>query len=214
MSCVKAAGFFISLCVLCMLANTSYAADTAPAVKQYEFELETLNSGDKVRKRRTSFAGGAVEFKIAAAMTDDELAFVNNLLDDFAASPLDDEGYRNFTMSNGTRVRVGGFKESEDVAGAAVQSLPVEFSVQGEFSPAEAAVVLQIAAEGNLFVTSSSDPTLAATTAQVADKRFLKSHKNYSVTPDENALAEWIRRNIAPNQQAKAANPNTGTTAS
>jgi hypothetical protein len=204
MSCVKAAGFLISLCMLCMLAKTSYGADTPPAVKQYAFALETLNSGDKVRKGRTSFAGGAVEFKIAAAMTDDELAFVNNLLDDFAASPLDDEGYRNFTMSNGTRVRVGGFGESEDVAGAAVQRLPVEFSVQGEFSPAEAAVILQIAAEGNLFVTSSSDPTLAATQAQVADKRFLKSHKNYSVTPDENALAEWIRKNIAPRAASDA----------
>src|SRR4030095_16385905 len=102
MSCVKAAGFFISLCVLCMLANTSYGADTPPAVKLYAFELETLNAGDRVRKGRTSFAGGAVEFKIAAAMTDDELAFVNNLLDDFAASPLDDEGYRHFTLSDAT----------------------------------------------------------------------------------------------------------------
>jgi hypothetical protein len=204
MSCVKAAGFFISLCVLCMLANQSYGADAPPAVKQYAFELETLNAGDRVRKGRTSFAGGAVEFKIAAAMTDDELAFVNNLLDDFAASPVDDAGYRNFTMSNGTRVRVGGFRENEDVAGAAVQSLPVEFAVQGEFSPAEAAVVLQIAAEGNLFVTSSSDPTLAATKAQVADKRFLKNHQNYSVTPDENALAEWIRKNIAPRAASDA----------
>jgi len=79
-----------------------------------------------------------------------------------------------------------------------VQSLPVEFSVAGEFSPAEAAVVLQIAAEGNLFVTSGNDPTLAATKAQVVDKRFLKNHKNYSITPDENALAEWIRKNIPP----------------
>lgn len=181
-----------------MLTSTTHAADSPPALKHYDFELETLNAGDKVRKGRTSFAGGAVQFDIAAAMSDDELAFVNNLLDDFAATPPDDEGYRNFTMSNGTRVRVGGFRENEDVNGAPVQSLPLEFAVQGEFSPAEAAVVLQIAAEGNLFVTSSSDPTLAATKAQIVDKRFLKTHKNYSVTPDENALAEWVRKNIPP----------------
>jgi len=198
MSCVKAAGFFISLWVLCMLAPASYGADSPPTVKHYAFELETLNAADKVRKGRTSFAGGAVQFNIAATMSDDELAYVNNLLDDFAATPPDDEGYRNFTMPNGTRVRVGGFRENEDVNGAAVPSLPVEFSVAGEFSPAEAAVVLQITAEGNLFVASSSDPTLAATKAQVVDKRFLKNHKNYSVTPDENALAEWIRKNIPP----------------
>ena len=197
---VKAAALvahFVTLGVLCMLANASYGADAPTTVKHYAFELETLNSGDKVRKGRTSF-GGTVQFSIAATMTDDELAFVNNLLDDFAATPLDDEGYRNFTMSNGTRVRVGGFRENEDVNGAAVQRLPVEFSVAGEFSPAEAAVVLQITAEGNLFVTSSSDPTLATTKAQVVDKKFLKSHKNYSVTPDDAALAEWVRKNIPP----------------
>ena len=203
MSCVKAAGFFISLCVLGMLAHAAYGADTAPAVKQYAFELETLNAADKVRKGRTSF-GGAVQFNIAATMSDDELAFVHNLLDDFAATPPDEDGYRSFTMSNGTRVRVGGFRENEEVNGAAVQSLPVEFSVPGEFSPAEAAVVLQIAAEGNLFVTSSSDPTLAATKAQVIDKRFLKNHKKYSVTPDENALAEWVRKNIPPQESSEA----------
>ena len=200
MSCAKAAGFFMLLSVLCMLAHPANAAETPPAIKQYVFELETLHLDDKVRKGRTSFAGGTVRVNIAATMTDDELAFVNNLLDDFAAKPPDDEGYRDFTMSNGTQVRVGGFRENEDVNGAAVQSLPVEFSVQGEFSPAEAAVVLQIAAEGNLFVTSSSDPTLAATKAQVVDKRFLKSHKNYSVTPDDNALADWVRKNIPPRE--------------
>ena len=198
MSYVKAAASLVALCVLCMLASASYGADTPPALKHYAFELQTLNSGDKVRKGRTSFAGGTVQFNIDATMSDDELAFVNNLLDDFAATPPDDEGYRNFTMSNGTRVRLGGFRENEEVAGAAVQRLPVEFSVAGEFSPAEAAVVLQIAAEGNLFVTSGNDPTLAATKAQVVDKRFLKNHKNYSITPDENALAEWIRKNIPP----------------
>lgn len=198
MSYVKAAASLVALCVLCMLASASYGADTPPALQHYAFELATLNSGDKVRKGRTSFAGGTVQFNIAATMSDDEIAFVNNLLDDFAATPPDDEGYRNFTMSNGTRVRVGGFRENEDVNGAAVQKLPVEFSVAGEFSAAEAAIVLQIAAEGNLFVTSGNDPTLAATKAQVVDKRFLKNHKNYSVTPDENALAEWIRKNIPP----------------
>lgn len=206
MNCWKAAGLCISLCVLSMLANASYGADTPPTGKQYAFALETLNSGDKVRKGHTSFAGGTVQFNIAATMSDDELAFVNNLLDDFAATPPDDEGYRNFTMSNATRVRVGGFKENQDVAGAAVQSLEVEFAVKEEFSPAEAAVVLQIAAEGNLFVASSNDPTLAATRAQVVDKRFLKAHKNYSVTPDENALAEWIRKNIPPQEASDASN--------
>ena len=197
MSWVKAVGSLMSLCVLCMLTHASHGADIPPTLKQYAFELETLNSDDKVRKGRTSFGGGAVQFKIAATMTDDELGFVNNLLDDFAATPPDDEGYRNFTMSNGTRVRVGGFMENADVAGAAVQRLPVEFSVMEEFSAAEAAVVLKIAAEGNLFVTSATDPTLAATQAQITDKRFRKAHKNYSVTPDENALADWVRKNIS-----------------
>src|ERR1043165_4640995 len=130
MSYVKAAASFVALFVavgvLCMLASASYSADTPPALKHYAFELETLNSGDKVRKGRTSF-GGTVQFSIAATMSDDELAFVNNLLDDFAATPPDEEGYRNFTMPNGTHVRVGGFSENEEVNGAAIQRLPVEF---------------------------------------------------------------------------------------
>ena len=197
MSWVKAVGLFVSLGVLCMLAKAAHGAEAPPTVKQYAFELATLNADDKVRKGRTSF-GGAVRFNIAATMSDDELAFVNNLLDDFAATPPDDEGYRSFTMSNGTRVRLGGFVENKDVAGAAVQRLPIEFSVQDEFSTAEAAVVHQIAAEGNLFVTTASDPTLAATRVQVTDKRFLKSHRNYSVTPDDKALADWVRKNIPP----------------
>jgi hypothetical protein len=200
---VSGSRFLFSLCVLALLTSTTLGAEAPAPVKLYAFELETLNASDKVRKGRTSFAGGAVQFNIAATMTDDELAFVNNLLDDFAATPPDDEGYRSFTMSNGTQVRVGGFMENAEVAGAAVQSLPVEFSLQGEFSAAEAAVVMQIAAEGNLFVTSASDPTLAATQAPVTDKRFLKAHKNYSVTPDENALAEWVRKNI-PTREASA----------
>ena len=197
---MNARTFLFPVVVLALLTSTTHAADAPPALRQYAFELETLYAGDKVRKGRTSFDGGTVQFNIAATMTDDELAFVHNLLDDFAATPPDDEGYRSFTMPNGTRVRVGGFRENEDVNGAAVPRLPVEFSVQGEFSPAEATVVLQIAAEGNLFVTSSGDPTLAATKAQVVDKRFLKTHKNYSVTPDENALAEWVRKNIPPKE--------------
>jgi hypothetical protein len=203
---MKAVGFFISLCALCLLAHVSRSEDAVPTGKQYAFELETLNSGDKVRKGRTSFAGGTVQFNIAATMTDDELAFVNNVLDDLNATAPDDEGYRTFTLSNGTGVRIGGFVENKDVAGAGVQRLPIEFSVKDEFSTAEAAVVLQIAAEGNLFVASANDPTLAASKAQVTDKRFLKSHKNYSVTPDESALAEWIRKNIPPRDASAEGN--------
>jgi len=119
MSYVKAAASLVALGVLCMLANTPYAADSPPTLKQYAFELETLNSSDKVRKGRTSFDGNTVQFNIAATMSDDELAFVNNLLDDFAATPPDDEGYRNFTMSNGTRVRVGGFRGNCDIGAVA-----------------------------------------------------------------------------------------------
>ena len=109
MSCVKAAGFFISLCVLGMLASATHGADPPPAVKQYTFELVTLNAGDKVRKGQTSFAGGAVEFKIAATMTEDELEFGQEHSRRLCSAPPDDAGYRDFSMSNGTRVRIGGF---------------------------------------------------------------------------------------------------------
>lgn len=195
---MSASRFLLSVCVLALLTSTTHGAETPAPIKQYAFELATLNAGDKVRKGRTSFGGGAVEFKIASALSVDELDAVNDILDDFGATPPDDEGYRNFTMPNGTKARVGGLGENTDVAGAPVQSLPVEFAVKDEFSTVEAALVLQLAAEGNLFVTSAGDPTLAATKAQVTDKRFLKSHKNYSVTPDDVAMADWIRKNIPP----------------
>jgi hypothetical protein len=198
---VSASRFLFSLCVLALLTSTTPGAEAPAPIKHYVFELETLDLGDKVRRGRTSFPG-AVEFKIASAMSEDDLDAVNDILDDLGASRPDAEGYRDFSMSNGTRARVGGFGENPEVAGAGVQSLPVEFSVKDEFSTAEAAVVLQLAAEGNLFVTSSSDPTLAATKTQVIDKRFLRRHKNYSVTPDDTALAEWVRKNIPPHDAA------------
>lgn len=206
MSARKTGGLFLSLGVLCMLAAAPRAAETPAPIKQYAFELETLDLGDKVRRGRTSF-NGAVEFKVARAMSEDDLDAVNDILDDLGASQPDDEGYRNFAMSNGTTVRIGGFVENTEVAGAGVQSLPVELSVKDEFSTAEAAVVLQIATAGNLFVTSSSDATLAATKTQVIDKRFLKQHKNYSVTPDDSALVEWIRKNIPPRAAGDEGNP-------
>jgi hypothetical protein len=184
--------------VLALLTSTSRGAEApTPPAKQYVFELETLDLGDRVRRGRTSFSG-TVEFKIASAMSEDDLDAVNDILDDLQASKPDDEGYRDFSLSNGTKVRVGGFVENTEVAGAGVQSLPVEFAVKEEFSEAEAAVVLELAVAGNLFVTSSSDSSLAATKTQVIDKRFLKLHKNYSVTADDKALAEWIRKNIPP----------------
>ena len=57
MSCVKAAGFFISLWVLCMLAPASYGADSPPTVKHYAFELET-NHSRKVSGSALITAGG------------------------------------------------------------------------------------------------------------------------------------------------------------
>ena len=195
---MSASRFLLSICVLALLTSTSRGAEApTPPVKQYVFDLETLDLGDRVRRGRTSFSG-TVEFKIASAMSEDDLDAVNDILDDLQASKPDDEGYRDFSLSNGTKVRVGGFVENTEVAGAGVQSLPVEFAVKEEFSEAEAAVVLELAVAGNLFVTSSSDSSLAATKTQVIDKRFLKRHKNYSVTADDKALAEWIRKNIPP----------------
>src|SRR5262245_39615023 len=126
MSYVKAAALLVALGVLCVLANASYAADSPPTLKHYAFELATLNSVDKVSKGAMSFDCNAVQFDIAATTSDDELAFGNNLLNDLPGRPADDEGYRNFTMSNGTSVRVGAIRENEDVNGAAVPSLPVE----------------------------------------------------------------------------------------
>jgi hypothetical protein len=189
--------------MLALLTSTTRSAEapTTPPLKQYVFELETLDLGDRVRRGRTSFSG-TVEFKIASAMSEDDLDAVNDILDDLQASKPDAEGYRDFSMSNGTKVRIGSFAENAEVAGAGVQSLSVELAVKDEFSEVEAAVVLEIAVAGNLFVASSSDPSLAATKTQVIDKRFLKRHKNYSVTPDDQALAEWIRKNIPPLAEA------------
>lgn len=183
--------FLSSLLLLGMLASATHAADAPATVKAYAFELHTLNVGDKVRR-------GQIEFNIDNGMTEDELESVRHVLDQLGASRVDDNGYRDLSMSNGTRVRIGGFLVEgfleDSVEG--VHRLPVELSVKNEFSAVEAALVWRIAAAGNLFI-GSSDPDRVATTARVADRRFLKLHKHVSVTPDETALAEWIRQNIA-----------------
>ena len=193
------------LCVLCMLTTAAVGAEqptseptssTTSTVREYAFELQTLNSSDRVRRGRAPFSGAAIEFNIASAMTDEELESVKDILDELGASQPDDEGYRSFSMSNGTRVRIGGFVEDPEVAGVGVEILPVAVSVKDEFSTTEAALVLRIVAAGNLFVGGPADSDSVATPAAIADKGFHKRHKNVSVTPDERTLAEWVRQNI------------------
>ena len=50
-----------------------------------------------------------MQIDVPSAMTDDELESVKRILDQLGASPPDGEGYRQFSMSNGTRGRIGGF---------------------------------------------------------------------------------------------------------
>ena len=190
---MKLQKFFFSLCVLALLASTTRAAEPPATLKQYTFDLVSLNLSHRERRRQT---GATLQIDIASAMTDDELESVKSMLDGWNASPPDDAGYRQFSMSNGTRVRIGGFMEDPDVAGAGVSSLPVEFSVKPEFSTAEATLVLRIATIANLFVSSHDDPTLVATTYAVTDRPFRKEHPRASVTADEQSLAAWVRQNI------------------
>jgi hypothetical protein len=179
-----------ALLLLCVLASETHGAETSAPARAYAFELHTLNLGDKVRR-------GQIEFNIDNGMTEDELESVRHVLDQLGASRVDDNGYRELSLSNGTRLRIGGFLVEgfleDSVEG--VHSLPVECSVKSEFSTVEAALILRIATAGNLSI-DSSDPDRVATTARVTDRRFLKLHKQVSITPDETALAEWIRQNI------------------
>lgn len=183
-----------SLCVLALLASATYGAESPSTGKEYTFELVTLNLGDKMRRGRTS--SGRIQIDIPSAMTDDDLESVRKILDQRGATQPDGEGYRQFSMSNGTRVRIGGLIEDPDVAGAGVRSLPVEFSVRSEFSTVEAALVLQIATAANLFVGSLEDSTVVATTYQVTDRPFRKAHPRATFTPDAQSLAAWVLKSI------------------
>ena len=192
MSCVQAGRFLTLLCVLGgTLANATHAAETPATSKEYTFELQTLNLGERVRRKQ-------VQFNVDNGMTEEELDAVNHELDQLHATPVDAAGNRDLSLGNGTRVRIGGFLTEgyleDSVEG--VHRLPMHFTVEGEFSTAEAALVLRLAAVGNLFVGSSADPDRVATTARVDDKRFYKLHKQVAITADETALAEWVRQNI------------------
>jgi hypothetical protein len=186
----------VLLCALAMLAISARAGEPAAAatVKTYAFELVTLNLGDRMRKGRSS--GARIQIDIPSAMTESELEYVHSTLDQLGATQSDAEGYRQFSMSNGTRVRIGGFLEDPEVAGAGVRSLPVEFSVSNEFSTEEAALVLRIATTANLFVEHPDDASLVATTYEVTDRPFRKEHPRATFTPDAQALAQWIRTHI------------------
>lgn len=177
--------------MLGILASAAYGAEAPATVRAYALELRTLNLSDKVRR-------GQIEFNIDNGMTEDELESVRRVLDQLGASRVNDKGDRDLALSNGTRVRIGGFLVEgfleDSVEG--VHGLPVELAVAGEFSTVEATLVLQIATAGNLFV-ASSDPDRVATTARVTERRFLKLHKQVSITPDATALAEWVRQNVA-----------------
>lgn len=195
----KFSGFLTLLCAFGLLP--AHAADAPANARQYEFELQTLNMGDQVRR-------GVVKFNINDGMTEDELDAVNKALDDAGASPVNPEGFRELALSNGTRVKIGGFLVEgfieDSVEG--VHSLPVELSTNDEFSTTEAALVLQLAKVGNLFVSRPGAPDVVATTGQVVDKRFYKLHKQASITADEAALTEWIRKNIPPQGAAEPGN--------
>jgi hypothetical protein len=176
-----------------MLASATHGAEPPAAVKHYTFDLVTLNLSSTARK---SQRGETLRIQVPSAMTDEEFESVKSMLDDLHASPPDNAGHRHFEMSNGTRVRIGGFIEDPEVSGAGVQRLPVEFSVKEEFSTAEAELVLRMATKANLFVAHAEDPTLVATTYPVTDRPFRKEHPRASVTADEQSLAEWVRQNI------------------
>ena len=186
-----------TVCVLAMLAvltQAAYGAESSSTVTQYIFELVTLSLSDKMRRGPAS--RGRIQIDIPSAMTDDDLEATRSILDQLGATQPDGEGYRQFSMANGTRVRIGGFAEDPDVAGAGVRSLPVELSVRNELSADEAALILRIATAANLFVASLDDSTVVATTYEVTDRPFRKDHPRATFTPDAPSLAEWIQKNI------------------
>jgi hypothetical protein len=194
----KVGGFCTVLCAFALLAH---AADSPAAARHYAFELQTLSMGQQVRR-------ADVRFNINDGMTEDELDAVNKALDDAGATPVDPAGYRELSLSNGTRVKIGGFLVEgfieDSVEG--VHTLPVELSTRDELSTTEAALILQLAKAGNLYVGRPGDANAVATTGQVVDKRFYKLHKQAAITADETALAEWLRKNIAPQDAAEPPN--------
>jgi hypothetical protein len=185
---------FASLCLLATVASAANGAEPA-AIRKYAFELVTLNLSASARGRRDPTSGGRMRIDVAGAMTDEELETVKRMLDQLGAAPPDAEGYRNFSLPNGARGRIG-FLEDPEVAGAGVRSLPMELAVAGELSATEAALVLKMAVEANLFVSKPDDPTVVATTYQVTDRPFRKEHPRATVTLDAASLAEWIRQHI------------------
>lgn len=199
MSRAKFGGFCTLLYAFGLLAH---AADAPEDARRYSFELQTLNMGQQVRK------AGGVKFNINDGMTEDDLDAVNKVLDDAGASPVDAEGYRELSLSNGSHVKIGGFLVEgfieDSVEG--VHSLPVELSSKDELSRTEAALILQLAKLGNLYVSRPDDADAVATTGQVVDKRFYKLHKQASITADEAALADWIRKNVPQQDAAEPGN--------
>jgi hypothetical protein len=189
------------LCALAMLTSSPFAADAPADARHYSFELQTLNMGQQVRR-------AGVKFNINDGMTEDDLDAVNKALDDAGASPVDPEGYRELSLSNGTRVRIGGFLVEgfieDSVEG--VHSLPVELAAKDEFSTTDAELILQLAKVGNLYVSRPDDADAVATTGQVVDKRFYKLHKQAAITADAAALTEWIRKNVPPQDAAEPGN--------
>jgi hypothetical protein len=179
-----------------MAASATHGAEPT-AVKKYAFELVTLNLSASARSRRDPTSGGRMQISVPGAMTDDEVEAVKRILDQLGASPPDGDGYRHFSMSNGTRGRIGGFIEDPEVAGAGVRSLPMELAVGNELSTTEAALVLRIAVAANLFVGKPDDPAVVATTYEVTDRPFRREHPRATATLDEQSLVEWIRQNIS-----------------
>ena len=178
-----------------MAASATDGAEPT-AVKKYAFELVTLNLSASSRSRRDPTSGGRMQISVPGAMTDDEVETVKRILDQLGASPPDGEGYRHFSMSNGTRGRIGGFIEDPEVAGAGVRSLPMELAVDERVLDDRGRAGSTNCCRANLFVGKPDDPTVVATTYAVTDRPFRREHPRATATLDEKSLVEWIRQNI------------------
>ena len=131
------------------------------------------------------------------------------VLDEPAPRRSTRKAFASSSLSNGTHVKIGGFLVEgfieDSVEG--VHSLPVELSAKDEFSTTEAALVLQLAKTGNLFVGRPTTPDVVATTGRVVEQALLQAAQaGVDHRGCEAALTEWIRQNVPPQDAAEPGN--------
>jgi len=160
-------------------------------LKTYGLHLHSCNLEAGTRTVTNPFTGKPIEIPRDGGLTQAERATATKLLSDVRASPVDPDGYRKISFTDGSTLSVG--------IGTLETSQPcIAFVVEFEsLSEAVLSFIFMLAHSCNLSVGSTIDPIVVAVTQTPHNEHFRKHCPTAIVANSEPQLEAWIKKGIA-----------------